>query len=153
MHLGDVQAFLICQHRLGELYLTIIADFLKSLPKLHSLTSFWRCSRVPFLLARQAVSDVLMQVSSQTCSCTEKDRPERRGGKCGINPESAALPLPPFLSAPTARWEAHRHSTLRHSQAFLASLPRLRRDEFVLPSTPLCEAQHTSSSSSSHKHI
>jgi len=46
-----------------------------------------------------------------------------KAGICGINPESAALSLslPPFLSARTASWEAHRHSPVRHSQAFLAS--------------------------------
>lgn len=82
-----------------------------------------------------------MQVSSQTCSCTEKGRPgeDGCGGLWNKTPESAALPLPPSLSAHTASGEAHRHSTLSQSQALLASLPPLRRDEFVLASTPLCE--------------
>lgn len=44
-----------------------------------------------------------MQVGSQTCSCTEKDRQGRlEGGMCGIKPESAALLLPRSLSAHTA---------------------------------------------------
>ena len=74
-----------------------------------------------------------MQVSSQTCSCTEKRRTRRRReGVRGINPESAALPLPPFLSTRTASWEAHRHSAVRHSQAFLASLPPLT-ERWVCP--------------------
>ncbi|KAI4819059.1 hypothetical protein KUCAC02_004340, partial [Chaenocephalus aceratus] len=33
--------------------------------------------------------------------------------------------------------EKHTDRHCRHSQAFLASLPPLRRDEFVLPTTPL----------------
>lgn len=74
-----------------------MAHFLKSLPKTHGLTGFWRCSQKLFLLACQAVSDVLMQVSSQTCSCTEKGSPgeEGWGDKPRISSLLSYLPTQP----------------------------------------------------------
>lgn len=117
-----------------------MADFLKSLPKRHSLTSFWRCSRRLFLLACQAVSDVLMQVSSQTCSCTEKDGPREgkgRGG-CVEQTQNQQLSLCLLSYLPTQPVE-------RHTDTALADTAKL--------SWHLSPLHHRETSLSSHLHL
>lgn len=132
-----------------------MADFLKSLPKLCSLTSFWRCSRKLFLLACQAVCDVLMQVSSQTCSCAAKDSPrEGNGVGRGVwnKPRISSSPSDFFLICPHSQLSSTQTQQSQTQPSFPGISPPTTERLVCPPHIHLCVKPNTHHSIS-HAHI
>lgn len=111
-HLVGFQPFLLCQPRLGEVYLNRKSTFPQISAKTPQFNELWRCSGKLFLLACQALSDVLMQVNSQTCSCRERQS-RKEGMKRKLRISSSAYFL--ICSSSQLRSSQTQHSPTQPS--------------------------------------